>query len=264
MSKKFLLSILLLFLFINYSNSESKLNKNDSLKNEIEFLKYQIDKLEEKQKFNDEKIDRLGFIYYQKKNFWERNEVQLISLIIALLVAYFAAYISSNFNSEQVAKEKKQKYQGHLYILHTELYWHNHHLTLLRKSLNLLIEPANNIDYFPLKNPIFLFDIHLTDQILLTLTEYKEYDYYLVVLCTSYSNQIKSLNYSQNFENANELMKTVQDKKGNLKTYIESLEKNHLSKTQTTIYKIQSKLQKQLSHLPAKETLFKSFFDENT
>ena len=200
----------------------------------------------------------------KKKNFWRRNEGQLIGLVIALIVAYFAAQVSAHLTANQINEEKTGTYQGHLYTLHTELYWHNHQLNLLRNSLNLLAETTANKHDFLVKKPVFLVDIELTDQILLNLIEYKNYDHTLVVLCTSYSNQIKSLNYFLDFENANELIKYLDEDDQSIEPYISELDKEYISKTQSTIYEIQTILQQELSHLPNEETLFELFFEENT
>jgi hypothetical protein len=200
----------------------------------------------------------------KKKNFWKRNEGQLIGLVIALIVAYFAAQVSARLTAKQINEERVRAYQGHLYTLHTELYWHNHHLNLLRNSLNLLAETATDKEDFLVKKPVFLIDTQLTDQILLNLIVYKEYDHTLVVLCTSYSNQIKSLNYFLDFENASELMKNMTDEDKSIEPYISQLDKEYITKTQSTIFEIQIILQQELSHLPNEETLFELFFKENT
>lgn len=158
------------------------------------------------------------------------------------MIAILASFLTYYLTLRQQNNKEKQNYNGLLYTLHTELYWHSHHLHLLKNTIKLLAEALIKKDFI-LKKPLIEIDIALTNQILLQLIDYKGYNYDLITLLTSYNNQIKSLNYFLDFNSASEFLKLIKDDEKDVKSYFESLENQYINKTQTTIIESQKILQ---------------------
>ncbi|MBR06974.1 MAG: hypothetical protein CMP48_04735 [Rickettsiales bacterium] len=194
----------------------------------------------------------------------KKYKKQFIGQLVASIPALLVALIVFILTTRQQTQKDTLAYEGQLYALHTELYWHHHQLNLLKTSLQLLAETTSDKKDFLISKPIFEVDINLSNQILLQLVEFEDYQQELIVLLTSYNNQIKSLNYFLDFENAVELLNELEESDNGIAAYVSVLDQEYISKSQSTITEIQLILKDELKHLPKSNTLFNIYFEEIT
>lgn len=194
-----------------------------------------------------------------KLSFWERNEAALIGAIGGLLIAILAAYLTYFFSVCQTQKKEKDAYQGLLYTLHVELFWQNNHFELLRKTLDKLKVVSIENKSFVLERSPMAFNLTIVETCLLKIIDYKYYNHKIVVLLTSYLNQIRDINFYLDFKNANDLLKNINDKKEieqRISDYFNVLNKEYMDKTQPVISKIRILIENELKDYPKEKMVF--------
>jgi len=205
-------------------------------------------------------------------NFLNRNEGQLIGtaggVLIAILAAFLTYYLSNRQANkkekeamEKEMKKEKEKYQGMLYVLHVELYWQNHQLDMLKKTLEKLKITSLNKREFVIENAPSEFNLLIVEKCLDKIVDYKEYKHELVVLIVSYINQIKELNYILDFRNARELMHKLGkdetlDIEGRIEDYFNTFNVEYIEKAKPNISMIRQIIEKELEDYPREKMIF--------
>lgn len=185
--------------------------------------------------------------------FWERNEGTLLGTLGGILIAILAAFLTLMFSQYKISKKEKENYQGLLYTLHAELYWHDHHFKLLKNTLLKLKTASIKKQEFVLLNSPMQFNLSITETILLKAVEYKHYKHELIALLTSYLNQMRDINYFLDFSNANELLIKTENGINNgeiISDYFTVLENQYIEKTQPVISDMRKIIESELKNYP--------------
>lgn len=206
-------------------------------------------------------------------NFWTRNEGQLIGtaggIIVAIIAAFLTYYLSKRQANKKEKEEMKKKmkkekdaYQGMLYVLHIDLYWQNHQLNMLKKTLEELKITSLDKREFVIENAPSEFNLSIVEKCLDKIIDYKDYKHELIVLLVSYINQIKDLNYILDFRNARELMKKMDkdeafDVEKRIEDYFNTFDVEYIEKAKPTISMIRQIIEKELETYPREKMIFK-------
>jgi len=163
---------------------------------------------------------------------------------------------------EKEMKKEKETYQGMLYVLHVELYWQNHHLDMLKKTLEKLKITSLDKREFVIENAPSEFNLLIVEKCLDKIVDYKNYKHELVVLLVSFINQIKELNYILDFRNARELMSKLGkdealDIEGRIEDYFNTFNVEYIEKAKPNISMIRQIIEKELEDYPKEKMIFK-------
>lgn len=189
----------------------------------------------------------------QETTFWDKYSIQVISTASGVLIALVAAFLTYYLSKHQTNNDNKHKYQGLLYTLHVELDWHYHHFDLMTNTLRKLEKNSMAIERFATNGDPMLFDLSIVENIVLKLTDYKNFDHAIVALLTSYLNNLKDINSYLDFRIANELLDNQvgnHDSKQIISDYFQTLRSEYVDKTQPVINDIQKLIKDELKNYP--------------
>jgi hypothetical protein len=181
-------------------------------------------------------------------SFWIRNEGQIIGSVSAAIVAVLAAFLAAWLTHRYVNIKDKDYYQGLLYTLHTELFWHDNRIEKLNKDIAELKRLSIKKQTFILTNAPMQFDLVIIEQCLANIIKHKRFNHALIAFLTSYQNLVKEINFFLDFENANEILinnTQLQDKDTRIESYYIVLEE-HINKAQIALLDIRSLIEHEL------------------
>jgi len=195
-------------------------------------------------------------------NFWTRNEGQIIGTLGGTLIALIAACLTFYFSQLQAKRKERESYQSMMYVLHTELYWQNNQLDLLKRTLDELKKVSIKEREFVIENPPAEFNLSIVEKCLDKIIDYEDYNHKLVVFLVSYINQIKSLNNILDFRNVRELMsKTSKNETRDIEKLIEgyfnTFNVEYIDKAKPNISTIRKLIENELKDFPKEKMVFK-------
>lgn len=195
-------------------------------------------------------------------NFLTRNEGQIIGTLGGVLIALIAAYLTYYFSRLQVKRKEKKSYQGMLYILHLELYFHNDQLDRLRETLEKLKITSIDKREFVIENSPAEFNLSIIEKCLDKIINYEGFKPELVVFVVSYINLIKEFNYILDFRNARELMSKIienenRDIEERIEDYFDTLNVEYIDKAKLNISEIRKIIENELKDYPRDKMIFK-------
>lgn len=195
-------------------------------------------------------------------NFWTRNEGQIIGTLGGVLIALIAAYLTYYFSRLQVKRKEKKSYQGMLYILHLELFFHNDQLDRLRETLEKLKITSIDKREFVIENSPAELNLSIIEKCLDKIIDYEGFKHELVVFVVSYINLIKEFNYILDFRNARELMSKIvenenRDIEERIEDYFDTLNVEYIDKAKLNISEIRKIIENELKDYPRDKMIFK-------
>jgi len=193
-------------------------------------------------------------------NFWDRNEGQIISTAGGIIVAILAAFLTYFLAKRQNISQERDYYQGILSTLHVELYWHNHHFDLLKKTLDKLESESIRKKSFLIERAPMQFNLSIIESSIENITGYKRFNPQLLALLTSYQNQIRNINYFLDFTNANEIIMSIensQEKENRIADYFQVIRTEYIIKTQPVISDMRRIIEKKMNKKYRKKLILK-------
>jgi len=191
----------------------------------------------------------LSFYCFAIQKFLERNEGELISTFGGTIVAILAAFLTYFLSKYQAVKKERNKYQGLLYTVYIELIWHKSHFEKLIKTIDRIGDISITEQFIITDSAPMQFNLALIENGLNQIIEYKSFNQNLVVLTTSYLNNLRDINYFLEFSTANKVLQNQSDKsniENQIKGYFETLKTEYINKTLPVIPDLMSLIEKEI------------------
>ena len=181
-------------------------------------------------------------------DFWQRNEGEIIGTIGAFLIAIFAAIVASHLTKKNLTRKEKDKYNGTLALIHTELGAHYQHLNLLRNSLKELVNASIVTKNFPIEELPLKFDLAIMDFTIFKLYEYQDYHHGIASLLIHYRSLVKGTNSSLEFKHAIAMINDgMEDVESTIKSYFNVLDAEYLDKMEMTVKALKTLIEENIS-----------------
>jgi hypothetical protein len=165
-------------------------------------------------------------------------KVQIIAIFSGAFIAILSAFIAYLFSIRQADKKEKCVYLKNLSIIDSNIDWQLNQITRLESSLLLLHKTSLSDGQISISEFPTTFNTKILQNSINNLTEYKESNETLLKTLIFYLNHIEDFNHQLEFENANTIITTLDDKDGveaGINDFFASLKEDYIEKIRLSL-----------------------------